>query len=642
MEKISIKPSTREILIKSAAPDGHSDLFSYNYWGDSENNLVAYRESTEELGKKLGGLFIVGQVKPETDETSYMISLVASLAKREYYSKSELGPKEAFSGTLKKINEVLEDFFKNKDVKINIGIFIVAGENIFISRIGKFKIILARDGEDIDVLNNINLFSKEHIQEKEFSNIISGKIMAKDRILAFYPGKAITSREQYIRSHFIRSKPEEFTEKLHLIKTEKDNFECAAIYVSIEKYKETAIFKKALPHEMRENAEYVPATELAINLTSAPGEPVPEKPADNASPLTTGSINKPVRPSEAIKPQEPMPSIIPSEFSLGKKPSSFTSFFNKFNFKNSKNLGYIRSLSGPNIKSKYIIMVVAAVVLLGGFLGFKTLLTTSPEKKQFQEYATKAQNSFASAKDKIDRQDLFGARQIIISSILGYTSSGSQKISQQYDQLKTQFLDLLNTIDKAIRATTSLVDSLPKEVEGRSALLSAERLKISSNKYKLSSAVIDLDLYEGNLYILTADSIYKVNDAVKTGSTPDKWLSHGSNPPTDPLLIAVDGKVYILNKSGTLTIYYRGAKSKELNTYLFPDAGNSLLLTTKGSDSLYLVDKKLARIYILSKEGGILTKTLTIDSTEPIIDAYIDNNQAIYLLTKDNRIWKII
>src|SRR3989344_7825222 len=163
MEKIFIKPDSKEIVFRGKPEDGHVDVFSYNYEDNAATNL--------------GGLFIVGQVQPATEDTSYMVNLVASLAKREYYSKSDIAPKEAFSKTLKKINEVLQDFFKNKDLDVNIGIFAVAGENIFISRLGKFKIFLARDNKNVDILNNINLFNKEHIQEKEFSNVISGKIL---------------------------------------------------------------------------------------------------------------------------------------------------------------------------------------------------------------------------------------------------------------------------------------------------------------------------------------------------------------------------------------------------------------------------------------------------------------------------------
>ena len=127
MEKIFLKPTQTEILINGAQKEGHFDIFSYDY-------------NSDETKKKLGNLYIIGNVqqnintvktlaseeKIEMSDVAYATNLVASLAKREYYSNPDLSPKEAFSATLKKINDVVSEFFVNKDVKINIGIFVLA------------------------------------------------------------------------------------------------------------------------------------------------------------------------------------------------------------------------------------------------------------------------------------------------------------------------------------------------------------------------------------------------------------------------------------------------------------------------------------------------------------------------------------
>ncbi|MBI2641840.1 DNA polymerase III subunit alpha, partial [Candidatus Roizmanbacteria bacterium] len=120
MEKVYLKPVSIEILHKDSDKNEHLDLFAYDYESDQAR-------------RKLGNLYLVGNVRapsnqgaPETDVT-YVTNLVASLAKREYYSNPDLDPKEAFSLTLKKINDVVDEFFKNKNIKINIGIFALAG-----------------------------------------------------------------------------------------------------------------------------------------------------------------------------------------------------------------------------------------------------------------------------------------------------------------------------------------------------------------------------------------------------------------------------------------------------------------------------------------------------------------------------------
>src|SRR3989344_1380859 len=242
MERVFLKPTSREILIKDSDKEGYLDIFSYDYNADGNK-------------RGLGSLYIIGNVNQaepaesgaesvESPDVAYMINLVASLAKREYYSNTDLTPKEAFAATLKKINEIVDEFFKNRGTKINIGMFAVAGEDIIISKLGKFKIILSRENEAIDILNNITLFNKEHVQEKEFSNIISGKIQSGDKLLAYYPTRFITSREKTIKDHFVKLAWSDFADKINTIRSTKTDAACAALYIDLNKVKAPAIKPK--------------------------------------------------------------------------------------------------------------------------------------------------------------------------------------------------------------------------------------------------------------------------------------------------------------------------------------------------------------------------------------------------------------
>ncbi len=263
MEKVIIKPVTKEILIKGGNKEGSSDLFSYDYDSDQHK-------------RKLGHLYVVGNIQSGAEtggeelDIAYVTNLVASLAKREYYSKPNLSAKEAFSASLKKINGVVEEFFKKQDTKINVGIFTVAGDEIHISKIGKFKIILSRDGKNIDILNNVDLFNKEKTQEKEFSNIISGKIREGDKILAFYPSRAVTSREKYIKDHFSKSPVGDFEAKLASIKETKPDFACAALHLEIQKTTESAEVPKIEPKELAQAAVAEAETESEPKVAEKP------------------------------------------------------------------------------------------------------------------------------------------------------------------------------------------------------------------------------------------------------------------------------------------------------------------------------------------------------------------------------------
>ena len=318
MEKIFLKPIPREILVKGSQKEGHLDIFSYDY-GSDENK------------KKLGSLYIVGNIQQGTDalkvsgsgkeakmgetDIAYVTNLVASLAKREYYSNQDLSPKEAFASALKKINDVVDEFFLNKDVKINIGIFALAGENINISKIGKFKILLARDGKNIDILNNIDLFTKEKVEEKEFSHVVSGRIAPGDKILAFYPGRFVTVREKTLRENFLKLDTEQFIENIDAIKKEKADFACAALYINLNRIKEPTPALPVMP-------EFEPEKEITT---------------ENTPQLATQIKPRSMEPSKEarssyISPEPELPRIIRTEFSLGKKDNPLMLVLNKIKF----------------------------------------------------------------------------------------------------------------------------------------------------------------------------------------------------------------------------------------------------------------------------------------------------------------------
>ena len=55
MEKIFLKPTQKEILIKGSQKDGHMDVFSYDY-------------NSDESRRMLGNLYIVGNVQHSVED----------------------------------------------------------------------------------------------------------------------------------------------------------------------------------------------------------------------------------------------------------------------------------------------------------------------------------------------------------------------------------------------------------------------------------------------------------------------------------------------------------------------------------------------------------------------------------------------
>ncbi len=605
MEKIFLKPTQTEILIKGSQKEGHLDIFSYDY-------------NSDESKRKLGNLYIVGNTQQgaetisssnqenETEESNvaYITNLVASLAKREYYSDPDLSPKEAFSATLKKINDVVSEFFTDKNVKINMGIFALAGENINISKIGKFKIILARDDKTIDILNNIDLFTKEKVEEKEFSHVVSGKIMPEDKILAFYPSRLITAREKAIKENLLKLNTEQFLEKINSIKEEKADFACAALHINLNLTKEPAVTPKI--------ARITPPIAIASEIT----EEKPNKQntitlASESAKNMTGQKQQHNYESSDVE----LPRIIRSEFSLGKKDNLFAVV-----------LGKIKMLL-PKRQNKMIFFISLGVVVILGAWAVKSFFIISPSQRQTANVVNEAKDNVKLAKTKIDQNDFLSARKLLLGSIL---SIGSISQSNKTDDVKDEMIKLLDTLDNATEVSPTLTETLPKSVSDKATLIATQKEK---------TGAIGLDIYEDNLYFIAIDGISKIADVDSKAKDAVQWLKDGTLP-TEPLLLTVDGKVYILNKSGLLTTYYKGEKQGEINTLVLPNE-SSVLATNKDSQYLYLINKDMGRIYLISKATGTLFKTLKISSQEAFSQAYLDQDESIYLVSKDNKIWKI-
>lgn len=601
MEKIFLKPTQTEILIKGTPKEGHLDIFSYDYNSDGTK-------------RKLGNLYLIGNTQqggtasgdsnPDIDsDVAYITNLVASLAKREYYSNPDLSPKEAFSATLKKINDVVSEFFTGKDVKINMGIFALAGESINISKIGKFKIILARDDKAIDILNNIDLFTKERVEEKEFSHVISGKIASGDKILAFYPSRLITAREKAIKENFLKLNTEQFLEKINSIKEEKSDFACAALHINLNHAKEPAISPKI--------AKITPP--VAIATKTKDKESTKESPVTLAEPpAQTVSAGK---EEETVSSTLELPRIIRSEFSLGKKDNPFAVV-----------LGKIKMLL-PKRQNKMVFFVSLGVVVLLGAWAVKSFFIISPDQRQTASVVDEAKNNIKLAKTKTDQNDFLSARKLLFGSI---ASINSVAPSKKTDELRSELFGILDGLDNASEASPILVETLPKSVVDEASLLAVQKEKTGTS---------GLDIYEDNLYFIAIDGISKIADVSGKAKEAVQWLKGGTLPP-EPLLLTVDGKVYVLNKSGLLTTYYKGEKQGEINTLILPD-DSSVLATTKDSQYLYLINKNMGRIYLLSKATGTLFKTMKVSSQEAFSEAYLDGDEAIYLVSKDNKIWKI-
>ncbi len=610
MEKITLKPAVKELFYKNGEANVYFDILSCQGSTNQEKNL--------------GSLFIVSQVKYSTGDLSYMVSLISSLAKREFYSATsvqEQNPKEAFSRTLKKLNEVLEEFFQNKDFKLNIGLVAITGENIFISRLGKFKINLARNDQFIDILNNVDLFSKDTAGEKQFSNIISGKLQQNDKLFAFFPTRSITSREKQLNDVFLKGGQEEFQQKIAALASNANNFSCCGVHIDMRQLKEIPL--RPAPKYSIPLASPVSAASMGLKTeppsfnTVAP-QPIKSR-AKDEDVESEENEEAPLEPEEdetesddELSPAE-QPRIIPAELSITRRDGFFTPLAAQFN--------KLRFLSRISNKAKLGIFVSLAAIVIA----IPVFLIFLKGSDQSNGTISLANDNLKLAQSRISQSNVKDARSLLQAALFNLSALSNKKAENVRNQISQvlagldRVSDKQPVVDETADGSKIFASIVPKALAG-----------IATDK---NSA-----LYEGNLYVLaeTGMTIYKYVDAANGKTAQTTWGPLESRA----VAIAVDGNIYALNDAGKLIKYYKGKKESEFDLQLSPSA-DGRIFTAKDSAFIYLSDKTNKKVYVFDKASGELKTSYDLAAAGQIQDIFVSPAGAVWILSADNKVWSI-
>ena len=171
-----IKVNLREIVFSNEEGKSFCDIFIYE------------PENVEE--QMLGNLYIIGEIVNFSENSSYLVNLLASIAKKEFYSNSKKSTIESLETSLHKINSTLSDLAEqgNVDWIGNLNMTYCAYKNgeLHLSQTGKIKTILIRDGQITDIGKNITNKEKPH-PFKTFANIANGELESGDLVLFATP-----------------------------------------------------------------------------------------------------------------------------------------------------------------------------------------------------------------------------------------------------------------------------------------------------------------------------------------------------------------------------------------------------------------------------------------------------------------------
>lgn len=170
------KTEIREIVYCQDDEKSFGDIFVYE------------PENVEE--QKLGSLFIVGELRDLPRNCSYIINLLASKIKKEFYSNTKRSSEESLEAGLMEANAVLADLAGQGNGeyigKLNMVCGTYKHRKFYISQIGKIKSLLVRDKKISQIIKeaDVPVFSPERV----FNNIASGELIENDVVIFATPG----------------------------------------------------------------------------------------------------------------------------------------------------------------------------------------------------------------------------------------------------------------------------------------------------------------------------------------------------------------------------------------------------------------------------------------------------------------------
>ncbi len=177
LNKKEIGLNVKEIVfINSEEEKSFCDIFIYE------------PENIEE--QALGNLYVIGEVLNFPENSSYLLNLLASIIKKEFYSKTKRPVIESLEASLNKANSTLSDFVQRGNTgwvgNLNMACGVYSSGAFHLSQVGKIKTLLIRNRQITDIGKNINKEEKTS-PFRTFANIASGELEINDLVLTATP-----------------------------------------------------------------------------------------------------------------------------------------------------------------------------------------------------------------------------------------------------------------------------------------------------------------------------------------------------------------------------------------------------------------------------------------------------------------------
>jgi len=612
--------------------------------------------------KRLGSLFLVGEIKNALPQNLRFLDNFVSFFKREYYSSPiKFSPEAALKLGLKKSNEFLEGIAKTGDVSwlgnLNLLILNLKNFDLNLTKLGAIKILLLRQGQIIDIGKNLEFEDIEPYPLKIFGKIVTGKLAQGDIILALTKDVFDLFSSQNLLEEIAKIEPFEEKKLRMILKTrEKELLKISGVCLLL------LLTKEVWPEKERQRAFTFQAKAEKFSFKKA------------FSPLTN-ALKK-------IHPLKNLQSLTRAKLVSLNAISKFARFWQKFSKLRIAKVHPARSvisdgakvqIKKPEIKltpifRKNLVLVLSLIlVIILGFFIFKAGEQTKLKKLQLtltliRENMSQAENYLALK----DEKNAFLIYKKAWQDILP-PSKEKSALQEEAVSLKDSIQKSLEKISKLDKVSdpSLLFEFNEKEFIPQKMVFFKDNLylfsPISDNVYKLSlaseknvlptnqrfneavsfdgqilffqkpnlifflkngclSQPISLGLpypdfdpktlavYRSSLYFLDekkGEIIKYPAPLAQNKDFPQTWLAEETKKAMGAKSLVIDGPIWILNKDNTISQYF-GANLKEtIVPDLFPEPEN--LSSIQASYELfYVLEPAQKRIIVLTKTGDII------------------------------------
>lgn len=671
----------KELIFDAKEPTVYSESFVY--------------EPSNIEEEKLGRLFMIGRIRNVSESAFYLINLLASRIKREYYNTHYRSMTTAIEAALKVGNQVLKENEERINWLGNLDFLVaaVSQKRIYFTLLGKMRAFILRGDEVIDIVKSL-------ILEKDvlfpFSTILQGaikksdvlifstsNIFSKEKLINF--GKDLFPVEEKKISKLIEG--EESGTAL-VVETEKE----AGVVERISREKEKKSFFQKLPAIVFPKEKPTPSVkeEEEKDFVSGERSKITKTYAllKNKFDIITSKIIswfKPIGKKKEEPEEESFPRISLEKVPLPKKPR-----FNFFNLQKEKEkrklifggiiflllivIGfsfYKYQQSKENAFIEDIIKTVEGKVERGNNISIygeqekamsyftealellNSIEDPGGKKEEIESLRMEIQNKISESvgrKILSDINPLFEVKEgvekfdpegILSSGNDIYLFSSSSSLVYKWDIVEEEGF-FLEQREKVLGGT--IINRQPFFVLAPTSVVISETEKILPLDFPYEETTIsEIDNFLNYLYIFDKQEgeIIKYKTSTTNIYTPTLWFKE-REVGKGAVSIAIDGSIYLAYPNGEVKRFSAGSLKETItppDTY--PAFENiTKIFTSKDNQSLYLIEPKEKRVVVLDKKGNIISEYQS-ENFQELKDVWVTSQDKIIYLLSNRKVYQI-